>query len=67
MLDGLGIERVRLHDARHSRATLMHLRQVTAGVAWARRAAFTLSVYADSQGRCPEVGSEQFWSSCDIL
>jgi len=53
MLDGLGIERVRLHDARHSCATLMHLRQVPIAViaAWLGHAsaAFTLSVYAHSQ------------------
>jgi integrase len=53
MLDGLGIERVRLHDARHSCATLMHLRQVpiTVIAAWLGHAsaAFTLSVYAHSQ------------------
>jgi integrase len=50
MLDGLSIERVRLHDARHSCATLMHLRQVPIAViaAWLGHAsaAFTLSVYA---------------------
>ena len=53
MLDGLGIERVRLHDARHSCATLMHLRQVPIAVigAWLGHAsaAFTMSVYAHSQ------------------
>jgi integrase len=53
MLVGLGIERVRLHDVRHSCATLMHLRQVPIAVvaAWLGHAsaAFTLSVYAHSQ------------------
>jgi integrase len=53
MLDALGIERVRLHDARHSCATLMHLRQVPIAViaAWLGHAsaAFALSVYAHSQ------------------
>jgi integrase len=53
MLDGLGIKRVRLHDGRHSCATLMHLRQVPIAViaAWLGHAsaAFTLSVYAHSQ------------------
>lgn len=53
MLDGLGIQRVRLHDARHSCATLMHLRRVPIAViaAWLGHAgaAFTLSVYAHSQ------------------
>jgi integrase len=53
MLDQLGIERVRLHDARHSCATLMHLRGVPIAViaAWLGHAsaAFTMSVYAHSQ------------------
>jgi integrase len=53
MLDGLSIEQVRLHDARHSCATLMHLRQVPIAViaAWLGHAsaAFTLSVYVHSQ------------------
>lgn len=52
MLDDLKIARVRLHDARHSCATLMHLRQVPIAViaAWLGHAsaAFTLSVYAHS-------------------
>ncbi|MGA8124301.1 MAG: site-specific integrase [Mycobacterium sp.] len=53
MLDELGIKRVRLHDARHSCATLMHLRQVPIAViaAWLGHAsaAFTMSVYVHSQ------------------
>jgi integrase len=53
MLDELGIKRVRLHDARHSCATLMHLRGLPIAViaAWLGHAsaAFTLSVYAHSQ------------------
>jgi integrase len=53
MLDDLKIKRVRLHDARHSCATLMHLRQVPIAViaAWLGHAsaAFTLSVYTHSQ------------------
>ena len=53
MLDGLKITRVRLHDARHSCATLMHLRGVPIAViaAWLGHAsaAFTMSVYAHSQ------------------
>jgi integrase len=48
MLDDLGIKRVRLHDARHSCATLMHLRQVPIAViaAWLGHAsaAFTMTV-----------------------
>jgi integrase len=53
MLDGLGIERVRLHDARHTCGTLMHLRGVPTAViaAWLGHAsaAFTMAVYAHSQ------------------
>ena len=53
MLDDLGIERARLHDARHSCATLMHLRRVPIAViaSWLGHAsaAFTMSVYAHSQ------------------
>lgn len=53
LLDDLGIRRVRLHDARHSCATLMHLRGVPIAViaAWLGHAsaAFTMSVYAHSQ------------------
>jgi len=53
LLDGLKISRVRLHDARHSCATLMHLRGVPIAViaAWLGHAsaAFTMSVYAHSQ------------------
>jgi integrase len=53
LLDHLKIERVRLHDARHSCATLMHLRGVPVAViaAWLGHAsaAFTMHVYAHSQ------------------
>lgn len=53
MLDGLGIERVRLHDARHTCGTLMHLRGVPIAViaAWLGHAsaAFTMAVYTHSQ------------------
>lgn len=53
LLVDLGIDHVRLHDARHSCATLMHLRGVPIAViaAWLGHAsaAFTMSVYAHSQ------------------
>jgi integrase len=53
MLEGLGIDRVRLHDARHTCGTLMHLRgQPTAVIAaWLGHAsaAFTMAVYTHSQ------------------
>jgi integrase len=64
MLDALSIERVRLHDARHSCATLMHLRQVPIAViaAWLGHAsaAFTLSVYAHSQDDALKAAATSF-------
>jgi integrase len=64
MLDGLGIPRVRLHDARHTCATLMHLRQVPIAViaAWLGHssAAFTLSVYAHSQDDALQAAAASF-------
>lgn len=53
LLDELGVERVRLHDARHSCATVMHMKGVPIAViaAWLGHAsaAFTLATYAHSQ------------------
>src|SRR5262249_18379936 len=64
MLDELKIQRVRLHDARHSCATLMHLRQVPIAViaAWLGHAsaAFTLSVYAHSQDEALKDARQSF-------
>jgi integrase len=64
MLDELGIERVRLHDARHSCATLMHQRQVPIAViaAWLGHAsaAFTMSVYAHSQDDALKAAANSF-------
>lgn len=64
MLGELGIERVRLHDARHSCATLMHLRQVPIAViaAWLGHAsaAFTMSVYAHSQDDALKAAASSF-------
>lgn len=64
LLDDLGIERVRLHDARHSCATLMHLRNVPIAViaAWLGHAsaAFTLSVYAHSQDDALKAAASSF-------
>jgi integrase len=64
LLDDLGIERVRLHDARHSCATLMHLRGVPIAViaAWLGHAsaAFTLSVYAHSQDDALKAAANSF-------
>ncbi len=64
MLDGLRIERVRLHDARHSCATLMHLRRVPIAViaAWLGHAsaAFTMSVYAHSQDDALKAAGSSF-------
>ncbi|MBS4104881.1 tyrosine-type recombinase/integrase, partial [Tsukamurella paurometabola] len=64
MLDGLGIERVRLHDARHSCATLMHLRGVPIAViaAWLGHssAAFTMATYAHSQDEALKAAAQSF-------
>ena len=64
MLDELGINRVRLHDARHSCATLMHLREVPIAViaAWLGHAsaAFTMSVYAHSQDDALKAAASSF-------
>ncbi len=64
LLDDLGIRRVRLHDARHSCATLMHLRGVPIAViaAWLGHAsaAFTMSVYAHSQDDAPQAAADGF-------
>jgi integrase len=54
LLDELKIERVRLHDARHTCGTLMHLRggvPIAVIAAWLGHAsaAFTMSVYVHSQ------------------
>ena len=64
MLDSLKITRVRLHDARHSCATLMHLRGVPIAVvaAWLghANAAFTLSTYAHSQDEALQAAAMSF-------
>lgn len=64
MLDELGIKQVRLHDARHSCATLMHLRLVPIAViaAWLGHAsaAFTTSVYAHSQNDALRAAASSF-------
>ena len=66
MLYGLGIRHVRLHDARHTCATLMHLRGVPIAViaAWLGHAsaAFTLSVYAHSQDEALRAAAMSFGS-----
>ncbi|MDT5256670.1 MAG: integrase [Mycobacterium sp.] len=51
MLDMLEIKRVRLHDARHSCATLMHHVPIAVIAAWLghANAAFTMATYAHSQ------------------
>jgi integrase len=64
MLDTLGINRVRLHDARHSCATLMHARHVPIATiaAWLGHAsaAFTMAVYAHSQDDAPKDAAKSF-------
>jgi integrase len=64
MLDELGIERVRLHDARHSCAILMHARHVPIATiaAWLGHAsaAFTMAVYAHSQDDALKAAASSF-------
>lgn len=64
LLDDLKIERVRLHDARHSCATLMHLRGVPIAViaAWMGHAsaAFTMATYAHSQDDALQAAASSF-------
>ena len=64
LLKELKIDRVRLHDARHSCATLMHLRKVPIAViaAWLGHAsaAFTMSRYAHSQDEALKAAASSF-------
>lgn len=64
MLDGLEIPRVRLHDSRHTCATLMHLRGVPIAViaAWLGHAsaAFTQNTYAHSQDDALVTAAQSF-------
>jgi integrase len=64
MLDILKIERVRLHDARQSCATLMHLRGVPIAVfaKWLghSNAAFTMATYAHSQDAALQAAAMSF-------
>lgn len=64
MLDALKISRVRLHDARHTCGTLMHLRGVPIAViaAWLGHAsaAFTMTVYAHSQDEALKAAGGSF-------
>ncbi|MFE7720137.1 tyrosine recombinase XerC [Nocardia rhizosphaerihabitans] len=64
MLDALAIPRVRLHDSRHTCATLMHLRGVPIAViaAWLGHAsaAFTQKTYAHSQDAALVTAAQTF-------
>lgn len=64
VLDDLKIKRVRLHDARHSCATLMHMRHVPISViaAWLGHSspAFTMAVYAHSQDDALKAAASSF-------
>ncbi len=64
LLDELKIERVRLHDARHTCRTLMHLRHVPVAViaAWLGHAsaAFTMSVYVHRQDDALKAAASSF-------
>ena len=67
MLDTFWITRVRLHDARHSCATLMHARHVPIATiaAWLRHAsaALTMAVYAHSQDDALKAAAMSFGRS----
>lgn len=72
LLSDLDIDKVRLHDARHSCATLMHMRGVPIAViaAWLGHAsaAFTMSVYAHSQDDALKAAAMSFGrvvTTCD--
>jgi integrase len=64
MLDTLEIKRLRLHDARHTCATLMHRRGVPIATvaAWLGHAsgAFTMAVYAHSQEDALQAAATSF-------
>ena len=64
LLSDMGIGYVRLHDARHSCATLMHLRGTPIAViaAWLGHAsaAFTMATYAHSQDEALKAAANSF-------
>jgi integrase len=64
LLSEMGISYVRLHDARHSCATLMHLRGTPIAViaAWLGHssAAFTMATYAHSQDEALKAAASSF-------
>lgn len=64
LLSDMGIGYVRLHDARHSCATLMHLRGTPIAViaAWLGHAsaAFTMATYAHSQDEALKAAASSF-------
>jgi len=64
LLEHLGIDYVRLHDARHSCATLLHLRGTPIAViaAWLGHAsaAFTMATYAHSQDEALKTAASSF-------
>jgi integrase len=64
LLSDMGISYVRLHDARHSCATLMHLRGTPIAViaAWLGHAsaAFTMATYAHSQDEALKAAASSF-------
>ena len=66
-----GVPRIRLHDARHTCATLMHLQGVPIVTisAWLGHAdpAFTMRTYTHNQGRRDDGRRGEFAASCDTL
>lgn len=64
VLEGAGVRKVRLHDARHTCGTLMHLKGVPIAVvaAWLGHAssAFTQAVYTHSQPEAMKAAAQSF-------
>ena len=66
-----GVRPIRLHDARHSCGTALHLRGVPLAVIakWLGHAdaATTARIYAHSQDDALRAGGSEFGRSCDIV
>ena len=71
LAEAAGVRPIRLHDARHSCGTALHLRGVPLAVIakWLGHAdaATTARIYAHSPGRRPACRWTEFGRSCDIL
>ena len=70
-VEAAGLRHIKLHAARHTCATLMHLQGVPVAViaAWIghKDASLTMRLYAHSPVCCTARRRSEFGSSCDIL